>query len=272
MITELKIIQPFFVLSSNVYLKRYAPGSVISHFYKFKCTVPSGRPVMVVPDGSTDIIFECDPERPSAEICGTLNKSTPDIFRQGKTYFGVRFLPGGLLQFHDLLAKDLADQRYGISVFLHDRSCIEAICCETDFERQIRLFMTHIFPEINKNIRGRDQLCLMQIISQIHEQNGQLKMTDLEKSLHYTKRHISRLFTSLTGVSIKRFSRYLRFQSAMNSLNSSDPKTLSQIAAECGYYDHTHFQKEFREFSSMSPGQFHKLLQASHYYDHLIIR
>lgn len=84
MITELKIIQPFFVLSSNVYLKRYAPGSVISHFYKFKCTVPSGRPVMVVPDGSTDIIFECDPERPSAEICGTVNKSTPDIFRQGK--------------------------------------------------------------------------------------------------------------------------------------------------------------------------------------------
>ena len=162
------------------------PGPSYLIFINLSVPSPPAVRLWLVPDGSTDIIFECDPERPSAEICGTVNKSTPDIFRQGKTYFGVRFLPGGLLQFHDLLAKDLADQRYGISVFLHDRSCIEAICCETDFERQIRLFMTHIFPEINKNIRGRDQLCLMQIISQIHEQNGQLKMTDLGEILHYT--------------------------------------------------------------------------------------
>jgi AraC-like DNA-binding protein len=57
------------------------------------------------------------------------------------------------------------------------------------------------------------------------------------------------------GLPPKTMARILRFDRAVQRLRADHPD-FAQIAIDCGYYDQAHFNREFREFSGMTPSQF----------------
>lgn len=68
-------------------------------------------------------------------------------------------------------------------------------------------------------------------------------------------RQFERNFKQLSGFSPKLFTRIRRFQSALEKHRDTG-LSLTQIAYDCGYYDQSHFIREFREFSGNHPGHF----------------
>lgn len=76
--------------------------------------------------------------------------------------------------------------------------------------------------------------------------------------LKISERSLERIIQSYIGVSPKQFSRISRFQSALNCLYNQPVSRLSDIAYTFNYSDQSHYIREFREFSGLSPKQFVK--------------
>lgn len=69
-------------------------------------------------------------------------------------------------------------------------------------------------------------------------------------------RQFERRFLVQYGMTPKLFQRLRRFEHAVYALRDAhliSGKRLAGIAAECGYFDQSHFIKDFRQFSGVSP-------------------
>lgn len=92
------------------------------------------------------------------------------------------------------------------------------------------------------------------IINDIHSSNGTTSVQDLAKRNFMTVRQLERNFKKFIGLSPKEYSNIIRFQAALSLI--TDPgqdRSLSDIAFECGYYDHAHLSHEVKRNTGLSP-------------------
>lgn len=82
------------------------------------------------------------------------------------------------------------------------------------------------------------------------ERRGGLARID---ALGLSRRQIDRLFRRYLGFAPKTFSRIVRFQAALSRLKSDPGCTLAQVAAECGYYDQSHFVRDHKAYAGRAP-------------------
>lgn len=68
-----------------------------------------------------------------------------------------------------------------------------------------------------------------------------------------TSRQIDRLFARRLGIAPKTVGRVLRFQRALRSLMRDPGRPLAEIAADAGYFDQSHFVKDFRRMTGGVP-------------------
>ena len=79
---------------------------------------------------------------------------------------------------------------------------------------------------------------------------------DIVSTIGFTRRRIEQRFLESTGLSMGAFVRKNRFQNAINILNSRLSWSLTRIGLEAGYYDQSHFIREFKGYSGLTPKRF----------------
>lgn len=113
-------------------------------------------------------------------------------------------------------------------------------------------YLNHFFTERIENKNNQ----LQSVINDIHSLNGQFSIHKLSKRNHITVRQLERNFKTHIGISPKEYSNIIRFQNALNIIkNSSQKRSLLDIAFECGYYDHSHLANEIKKNTGFSPSQ-----------------
>ena len=75
----------------------------------------------------------------------------------------------------------------------------------------------------------------------------------------YSRRRFIELFRSAVGLSPKRYCRVIRFQSALARVAARRAASWVDVALAAGYSDQPHFNRDFREFSGISPGRYREL-------------
>ncbi|MFF9894342.1 helix-turn-helix domain-containing protein [Streptomyces longispororuber] len=72
-----------------------------------------------------------------------------------------------------------------------------------------------------------------------------------------SERRLSALFRAETGVTPKQAARLMRFQHAkarvVRAVVAGAPPDLARVAADCGYYDHSHLVRDFQQYTGVSP-------------------
>lgn len=250
--------QPYFVVSAS---QRYYARDIsnisntgLSHFYSFQVAETAAL-TLAIPDGCTDILFDCHNTHPLARVCGTTLKAKSVELKRGHHYFGVRFMPGVMPDFLDLTAKDLPDREFNfLDVAPDTRETFEKIIGSTHFEQQITLFRDRFAP----NRMRRPSLVTQFIIQSIQQKKGNIRLDELERTTGYTSRSIQRLFRQDTGMTPKYFCRIMRFQSAINAINCAREGSFSTLALDLGYSDQSHFLREFKQLINATPGDYQR--------------
>lgn len=84
-----------------------------------------------------------------------------------------------------------------------------------------------------------------------------LGMLDIEKDIDtgISTRQLRRLFEFYIGDTAKTFSKVVRFQNILKAKPSSQGLRQNKLFFDVGYYDQTHFIKEFKNFYGVTPSK-----------------
>lgn len=242
--------QPWFVLSAaHQYSLMASRHPAIAHFYSFD-VAHSASLTLAIPDGCVDIVFDCDAVKPVARVCGTtLEARSAELIRDHR-YFGVRFAPGVVPDFLDLVAEELTDREFNFLDVVPDaRLACEQILRHSQFSRQIELFNQHFTSRLVRKTSAVTGVSIQTIL----RQKGNIRIEQLESLTGYTCRTIQRQFRQDTGMSPKTFGRIMRCQAALNSLHQQGAVSFSDLALDLGFSDQSHFLREFKKLVSTTP-------------------
>lgn len=72
----------------------------------------------------------------------------------------------------------------------------------------------------------------------------------------YSSKHLINMFSNHVGVNPKSFLRIIRFQKAIQDIETMGNINWVSLAHDCGYYDQAHFISNFKEFSGFTPVEY----------------
>jgi AraC-like DNA-binding protein len=107
--------------------------------------------------------------------------------------------------------------------------------------------------------QGRDQVTpeVMWLRRQLAASGGQARVEPLMDETGWSRRVVTERFRRQVGVSPKAYARVLRFTRAVALLNAvCTGRTLADVAVECGYYDQSHFTRDFVGLAGCTPTEY----------------
>ena len=97
--------------------------------------------------------------------------------------------------------------------------------------------------------------------NRIVDTGGQVSIGSLSAELGWSRRRFAERFREDVGLAPKVFARVLRFHRAVETLKAHEPRRLSDVAQDCGYYDQAHFDRDFRVFAGVTPTELVRTLR-----------
>jgi AraC-like DNA-binding protein len=216
----------------------------------------------IVPDGCLNAFYSCTPSSPHATLHGSILRGTTIRLKPNTLYFCIRFTPVQGMNFHILSFREIVNTQ--VSLIDTSKECIDIssiIANLHTFEERIAFFEQVVLPRIIKTeYRSTSQL-INHTLQCIYRSGGRITVKELSGEVGYSSRYLRLLFEDNLGISPKLFSRIIRFQNSLAFLLGSNTSA-NEIAIQQNFYDPSHFLKDFREFSLLTPQKIRKLSEA----------
>jgi AraC-like DNA-binding protein len=167
--------------------------------------------------------------------------------------YGVRFKPGGAYPFLGLPMSELYNQVVSLDAFwgrfaseIRER-LYAAPTIQTGLALFEQLILTRLYEKPN------EQNVVEYAIAMIDRHHGTLSIRGLSDSVGISQNHLGTQFKRIVGTSVKEMARLYRFEHVLRSTDPTRPVDWTQIAQQCGYYDQSHLDKDFRVFTGHNP-------------------
>ena len=96
------------------------------------------------------------------------------------------------------------------------------------------------------------------VIEYIFRQNGVVRVKHLMDKFHISRRWLEKQFAEQVGISPKEFARIARFNALLTSIKMTPSVSWAEMIDNFGYYDQSHLNRDFHEFTGLSPTQYFK--------------
>lgn len=222
----------------------------------------------VLPDGCMEMIFHYgDHYQQYFEDGSSIIQPKSFLFGQITKYIEIaptgisgiisaRFLPDGISPFLHMPLTALENRAVPIKEIFGEggKSLEEQVINANDTNKRIKLIETFLLSKLSEQ-RTIDAITTS-CIDLIFQSQGQIGSAELADKMNINRRKMERKFISAIGMSPKQLARVARLQATLKMLERKSTSTLTDVAYENGYYDQSHFIKDFREFTGMSPKYF----------------
>lgn len=195
---------------------------------------------------------------PIIEFWGQVTQPLP-IRSVGKNcMLGIRFLPHGAAWLLNDKASLFNNQVVDFAAVAH-RSIMqlhEQLLNTLSWPERIKIMEGYLLKCLSVSEKGVDKTAMIQaIMNEIKQEDFFDNMENVASRYGITARHLQKLFLNYTGLTPKFFSKINRFQKSLQ-LVSKEGSTLTAIAYDCGYFDQSHFIREFKSFTGYTPSSF----------------
>lgn len=103
------------------------------------------------------------------------------------------------------------------------------------------------------------------IIEDLYHHHDTIRLDELAEERQWTYRHFRRKFKEEIGMAPKHFQRLARFHATLKPLLLGRERRYLSTALDNGYFDQSHFLKEFKYFMHTTPSEF---LQENNFMSH----
>lgn len=165
----------------------------------------------------------------------------------------VDFTPIGAFRFFALPMREIASRMVTLDE-MSDRGLGELrqrLGEEPDWDRRFDLVEAFLSDRL---ARGPEpDAAVAHAYAQILSSGGGRRVTDIARSLDWSRKHLNQRFREEIGLGPKAVARIARFNRALALARGDGPRDWADIAAACGYSDQAHLVREFHDFAGASP-------------------
>ncbi|RRD60767.1 helix-turn-helix domain-containing protein [Tannerella forsythia] len=244
------------IIKPNAFLRKY-----VEHFWAaeteeyFRYISPAST--------LTDLVFFCEGTMKNTQNREELSES--GIIFGPKTLFdnyeavfpkakllGIRVRPSVFLLTHNIPATALSGQRISLQdLFSYEGERLtEKILNSQTLTEVVGLFSNFLIQ------KATDLPLKYQSVERWLSQTNFLSRDVSMKNICLSQRQFERNFKEFTGFSLRKYIKIKRFKQVFRYLQSTKNKeNLTEIAYRFGYYDQAHFNRNFKEFTNLSPLQ-----------------
>jgi AraC-like DNA-binding protein len=171
---------------------------------------------------------------------------------------GVRLYPHTIPEILRIPATELCNSAFDVTTILSPQDSALAIQVLAASTIREKVYLVSGF--MSRLVTQRKANPMSQFIKLIIQRDGQVTLKEMLDQSGYSERQFERRFSSVAGFTPKQFVRILRYQSTKRKYVTGNYKTLSELAQDSGYFDQSHFIREFKEFSGFDPKRYFSLL------------
>lgn len=240
--------------------RQFQPGPALRPYIDAYWTIRTEKTVnqitRILPDGCMDIIYNAGRElqdlaegltfrHETAYLVGTMTRYIDTWSQDHSHLIGIRFKPLGFASFFKSFPLHEVTNRT-IQFDLDNLPVINE--CNADTVRSLdRFFLSRLSNNVS---------AIRRIIDDITYSNGGVTVRSIARKYAVSSRQLERNFNQYVGLSPKEFISFVRYQFAYTQIKENGGvKSLSEIAFDTGYFDHSHLTNEIKKYSGFVPSE-----------------
>ncbi|WP_374949445.1 DUF6597 domain-containing transcriptional factor [Mucilaginibacter sp.] len=251
----------------------YQPGKLLRDYVQCYFTCETNEVVtihdQVFASGSIEIMFNLGAESPQTIINST-RVTQPAVQLWGQTIqplsfttigrhkmLGIRFFGHTAAYFFDepianfndhvIDLKDVAGQAVRI---LYDQ-----LQSSGSLVDRITLLEHYLLAQLARHGKSSKLKLMCSVVQALQRDDFFENINSVARDHGLSSRYLQKLFLAYSGLSPKLFVKIYRFRKSIEMVAGND-LSLTAIAYQCGYYDQSHFIKDFKYFTRIMPSHF----------------
>ncbi|SHL13949.1 AraC-type DNA-binding protein [Pseudonocardia thermophila] len=226
-------------------------AALVERYWRVTWEMPAGRTASVVllPTPSVNVVLDAG----RLAIYGVTHDRFTYTFRGAGRVFGIKFRPAGFLPFlrrpiAGLFGRALpAEQLWGpdateLAVALQAEPSLEGLVALTE------RFLTARWPEPDPQVE-----LVQRIVAALLHDREITRVEEVAVRFGIPMRTLQRMFARYVGVSPKWVLRRYRLHEAATRLAEDHDRPWAEVAAELGYFDQSHFIRDFTRAIGLTP-------------------
>lgn len=250
------------------------PAGFLKNYIKHYCFMESGIhdgdiKERVIPAESVQLMFhykapfvvfhpnDAIVKQPRSIISG-LNDSFSDVSTNGETgVVFVSFYPTGACHFFNFPLSKIENQSVDMSdIFSKEIPRVEEMLFLTKTIPEKVIVIEDFLLKCFSPIPSYDSLIIQNGVDTIKNCKGQITATSLSVSLSITTKSLERKFSQYLGKTTKQVIKLIRFQEILRDFSMNKNMNLTEYAYRNGYFDQSHFIRDFKTYSGYTPKEF----------------
>ncbi len=250
--------------------REYTPSKYLSKFIECYWSAKADQPPFseqesLIPDGTIELMFNFGDDYAhikggqrkkvkGSHIIGIRRYSLFITQTKKQDFFSIRFKLGGAYPFFNIPAHLFTNTFCGVGELLgSDYKELESRLFEAQSnEQRVAITEHYLLQKLNTdNDYPFVNACSAELLGSPYH-----KIHTLAQNFNTSYKTIERKFKKVIGLSPKELLKVRRFNHAVHTMYSCKYDTLSAVAAACGYYDQSHFNREFKQLTHYTPCQF----------------
>jgi len=226
----------------------------VEHYWSVSWDLSNQDPYLAetLPYPSVHIVFQ----EGKTQVFGvTKNRFSVTLMGKGSV-FGIKFRPGGFYPIFRNNLSLLTDKRIPISELFHEPLLeIEKEIFKTEEEsKKVQI----VEPWLESVLQKYDPMIsfINTIIDQIKNDRKIQTVEQISKLFSINQRNLQRLFHKYVGVSPKWVVQRFRIQEVAERIEKDQTLPYAEIALELGYFDQSHFIKDFKNTIGLTPEEY----------------
>ncbi len=241
------------------FVRRFLHGYTVGPSPHRLTIPPSGGMFLSYVEGSPLTVHfsdRCHIGRPALFIGGQLRREAPVLESGGRFgLIGTEFTPTG---FHRLFHRDAEPFTDDITDFRDlgpsdaDRiqRRLQACAGVPEMIEQLDRFLCGLIPQ------ALETPIVDGCVEHIEQARGVVRVEELGRRFNLASRQLHRHFLKAIGVGPKHFAKVVQINAVVDSLTQGDALALNTLALDCGYYDQSHFIRDFQRYVGTNPMTF----------------
>ncbi|MCI8464256.1 MAG: helix-turn-helix transcriptional regulator [Lachnospiraceae bacterium] len=212
---------------------------------------PMQEKILSIPDGCVNIWFLWNQGKCHARLIGSALMGKPSLVSNHERCFGIKFNAGVVPEVFLNDIGHIINNNCPVNIYKDITFMEKAVEQMGSFEERV-LYMLE-----RDNVFGKNQVNTITklIVEDVANRMGNLAVSELAQALGYSQHYTNLVFRQNIGMPIKQYSGIVRIQQAIYGI---EKKSHDFLYESLGYYDQSHFIREFKRYTLLTPKSYDK--------------